>query len=142
MLCLIARGVHLEERVKRSEAPETGRFNAYENFATQLNFALHRNDYESDIQKKEVTRMLDQILAERKHVVGKGGLVERYSGGRITRTTKRTFDRIHRLDFDGSLSEWKQGRRDKVMYAYMVSTGKLKPVDSMAADKDAVAPGQ
>ncbi|KUJ19051.1 uncharacterized protein LY89DRAFT_475423 [Mollisia scopiformis] len=137
MLCLIAKGVHLEERVRRSDAPGTARVNAYENFATQLNVALHRNDYKSDISKREITYMLDHLLAEYKHVVGKGGLVERNAGGRITRAMRMSFARPAR-GFSGSQTEWENGRRYEVMTPYLIKMGKLNPKDPMAVERRVV----
>jgi hypothetical protein len=155
MLCLIAKGVHLEEGcVKRSEQPGSSRINAYENFATQLNFALHGKDYESDINKREVTRMLDQILEERKHVVGKGGLLGRFPGGRITAAMRLAFSRSdiwvepeknrkkypgnpekggggEIRDFDGSLTEWENGRKERVMGPYFMKMNKFKELEKL-----------
>ncbi|PVH81210.1 hypothetical protein DL98DRAFT_571312 [Cadophora sp. DSE1049] len=131
MLCLIAKGVHLEQRPdKRTEAPTITRANAYENFYSALNDAVHRKDYTSDIPKKEVTRMLDQMLAERKHVAGKGGLVERQRNGRVTRALRMTWTREPSIDFDGTESEWNQGRKEKVMAQYKIERGLIEaPVE-------------
>ncbi|KAK0125944.1 hypothetical protein ONS95_007567 [Cadophora gregata] len=143
MLCLIAKGVHLEQRPdKRTEAPTVTRANAYENFYSALNDAVHRKNYTSDIPKKEVTRMLDQMLAERKHVAGKGGLVERQRNGRVTRALRMAWNREPAIDFDGTQSEWKQGRKEKVMTQYKIERGLMAPLvegamEGTAEDGDA-----
>lgn len=131
MLCLITKGVHLQGygKVKRSEDPNTAKRNAYLTFATTLNDALHGTDYENDIHKKEVTRMLDHLILKHKAIVGKGGLAERQYGGRVTRALRLAWQRSlgqnaetgknyigvpSPLDFDGSISEWNQWRRKAV----------------------------
>jgi hypothetical protein len=132
MLCLITKGVHLEgySKGKKTDDPSAARKNAYLTFATTLNDALHGTDYEHDIHKKEVTRMLDHLLLKHKAIVGKGGLAERQAGGRVTRALRLAFQRslgaadfhpniqLRRipspLDFDGSISEWNQWRRKAV----------------------------
>lgn len=132
MLCLITKGVHLEgySKGKKTDDPGAARKNAYLTFATTLNDALHGTDYEHDIHKKEVTRMLDHLLLKHKAIVGKGGLAERQAGGRVTRALRLAFQRslgaadLHPniqprripspLDFDGSISEWNQWRRKTV----------------------------
>lgn len=80
--------------------------------------------------------MLDQMLDERKGVIGKGGLVERQLIGRITRTMTATWNRTPAINFDGSLSEWEQGRKEKVLseYALLRARG---PAPVEAADADA-----
>jgi hypothetical protein len=115
ILCLITKGVHLEgyAKSKKSDNPEAAKRNAYLTFATTLNNALHGSDYEHDIHKKEVTRMLDYLLVKHKAIVGKGGLAERQFGGRVTRALRLAWKRSLSgpLDFDGSMSEWNQWRR-------------------------------
>jgi hypothetical protein len=127
MLCLITKGVHLEgySKGKRSDDPNTAKRNAYLTFVTTLNDALHGTNYEHDIHKKEVTRMLDHVLLKHKAIVGKGGLTERQFGGRVTRALRFSWQRSlgaydpevqppkipSPLDFDGSISEWNQWRR-------------------------------
>ncbi|KAL2064728.1 hypothetical protein VTL71DRAFT_3866 [Oculimacula yallundae] len=132
MLCLIAKGVHLEQRPnKRTEAPTVTRANAYENFYTALNDAVHGKDYGRDIHKNEVTRMLDQMLADRKHVVGMGGLVERQRVSRVTRALRMAWKRPRNGDFDGSETEWNQGRKEKVMLKYNTERGNIAaPVEN------------
>lgn len=93
MLCLIAKGVHLEKRVKRTDAPETGRINAYDTFATELNLALHGDDYRSDISIREIIKKLDDLLDNHSYAVGKGGLVERNTLGHVTRTMSLALNR-------------------------------------------------
>lgn len=67
--------------------------------------------------------MLDQMLADRKHVVGKGGLVERQRNGRVTRALRMAWNRSPAIDFDGTESEWNQGRKEKVMTKYKIQQG-------------------
>ena len=57
--------------------------------------------------------MLDQMLVERKGVVGKGGLTGRQQGGRITRSLRLAWERRKPIGFDGSISEWKGGRKKR-----------------------------
>ncbi|KAL5322415.1 hypothetical protein ACEPPN_010388 [Leptodophora sp. 'Broadleaf-Isolate-01'] len=143
MLCLIAKGVHLEQRPnKRTEARTITRANAYENFYTALNNAVHGKDFSSDIHKKEVTRMLDQMLADRKHVVGKGGLVERQRNGRVTRALRLAWNRSPAIDFDGTESEWNQGRKEKVMMQYKIERGIIEdPVEAAGEGGDTAMAG-
>jgi hypothetical protein len=115
MLCLIAKGVHLEGYSKRTDNPGIAKRNAYKTFATELNYALNKKNYGADIDRKEITKMLDQLLVERKGVAGKGGLVERNRGGRVTRSMRMAWERNKPIDFDGSLSEWNQGRRERIL---------------------------
>jgi hypothetical protein len=115
MLCLIAKGVHLEGYSKRTDIPGVAKRNAYKTFATELNYALNKKNYGADIDRKEITKMLDQLLVERKGVAGKGGLVERNRGGRVTRSMRMAWERNKPIDFDGSLSEWNQGRRERIL---------------------------
>jgi hypothetical protein len=132
MLCLITKGVHLEgySKGKRTDDPGAARKNAYLTFATTLNDALHGTEYEHDIHRKEVTRMLDHLLLKHKAIIGKGGLAERQPGGRVTRALRLAWQRSlgaadpnpniqppripSPLDFDGSISEWNQWRRKAV----------------------------
>jgi hypothetical protein len=115
MLCLIAKGVHLEGYSKRTDIPGVAKRNAYKTFATELNYALNKKNYGADIDRKEITKMLDQLLVERKGVAGKGGLVERNRGGRVTRSMRMAWERNKPIDFDGGLSEWNQGRRERIL---------------------------
>jgi hypothetical protein len=115
MLCLIAKGVHLEGYSKRTDIPGVAKRSAYKTFATELNYALNKKNYGADIDRKEITKMLDQLLVERKGVAGKGGLVERNRGGRVTRSMRMAWERNKPIGFDGSLSEWNQGRRERIL---------------------------
>jgi hypothetical protein len=146
MLCLITKGVHLEgyNKGKRTDDPGAARKNAYLTFATTLNDALHGTDYEHDIHKKEVTRMLDHLLLKHKAIVGKGGLAERQPGGRVTRALRLAWQRSlgatdpnpniqppripSPLDFDGSISEWNQWRRKAVEQKRRARLG-LPPIE-------------
>lgn len=57
--------------------------------------------------------MLDRMLQEKKGVVGKGGLMERQRTGRITRFLRMAWESNRKSDYDGSVSEWSQGRKKK-----------------------------
>ena len=47
-----------------------------------------------DIEKEEVMAMLDDMIKERGHVIGKGGIIERLAGnGKITRTLRLAWER-------------------------------------------------
>ena len=117
MLALMARGIHLDEKPsstsKKGKYTSTSTSNAYLNFATELNHALHGDKYQEDISKREVTKMLDKMLKEKKQVVGRGGLMERQRTGRITRFLRLAWESNRRGGFDGSLTEWNSGRRER-----------------------------
>lgn len=134
MLCLLAKGTLSDEHGRKNDS-SSSRSNVYLTFATKLNTALHGTNYAMDISKKEVTNMLDTILAERKGAVGRGGLMERRPVGRITRSLKLAWERNKPVDFDGSLGEWNSGRKERVMNKYLVSRG-LAP---KYVEKDVVA---
>jgi len=131
MLCLIIKGVHLEERGKRSDTAHVARNNAYVTFATELNKALHGENYAEDISKREVARMLDHVLLKHKGIVGKGGLTERQFGGRVTRALSLAFlkSRTSPIDYDGSVSEWNQWRRERERQKWRVRLG--LPVENL-----------
>jgi hypothetical protein len=133
MLCLITKGVHLEERGKRSDAAHLARKNAYDNFATELNKVLHGDRYHEDINKKEVTRMLDHVLLKHKGIVGRGGLAERQFAGRVTSALRLAFLRSRTsrspIDYDGSVSEWNQWRRERERQKRRIKLG--LPVDDI-----------
>lgn len=117
MLCLITKGVHLEEPSRKSSKHGAGYVHAYENFATQLNLSLHGKSYSKDIPKEEIIAMLEHLLSDRKHVVGtdKLSLHMRSPHARVTRGMVLAFGRIVGSDFYGSKEEWKAGRGRKVM---------------------------
>jgi hypothetical protein len=120
----MAKGTHLEERGKRSDEPGAMRRHAYLNVATELNKAVHGNsNFGNDIDKKEVAKMIDKMLVEKKGVVGKGGYMERATRGRITRGLKRMWEREPSFDYDGSLSEWKQWRKESEAEKRRIAAG-------------------
>ncbi|KAE9367885.1 hypothetical protein N431DRAFT_383913 [Stipitochalara longipes BDJ] len=154
MLCLIAKGVHVEGygKVKKSDDPNTAKRNAYLTFATTLNDALHGTDYEHDIHKKEVTRKLDELLLQHKAIIGKGGLAERQFGGRVTQALRLAWQRslgeserdgdgnyilgvARPLDFDGSISEWNQWRRKVVENKRRARLG-LPPIEAAIEERE------
>lgn len=73
--------------------------------------------------------MLDRVLSEKKAVMG---LIERQSTGRITRRVRMAWECGRRGDFDGSLGEWKNGRKDKEEDRRRAERG-LPPLDRTAA---------
>jgi hypothetical protein len=119
----MAKGLHLERHGRRSDAPGAARRHAYLEVATALNNSVHKNEFERDINKREVTRMIDKFLEERKGIVGKGGYMERSTRGRITRGLKRLWDRTSKFDYDGSKIEWKLWRKAKVMEKERIAKG-------------------
>ena len=138
LLCLLAKGVHLEERGKATDEASVMRQHAYLNVATELNKAVNgENGFGNDIDKKEVARMIDKMLVEKKGVVGKGGYMERSTKGRITRGLKRMWEREPSFDYDGSLSEWDQWRKKSEAEKRRI-TGGVPPLQSVEKE---VAPG-
>lgn len=117
MLCLITKGVHLEGRGKRSDAPGTARVNAYKTFATQLNDAVNGKNYGADIPIKEIIKKLDELLEDHKTVLGKNGLVERQSLGHVTRTMTLAFERATNSAYNGKLRQLKENSMGP--YEYM-----------------------
>jgi hypothetical protein len=113
MLSLIVRGAHLEDytTTNRSTTESSARQTTYENFCTALNDALHKGDYSQDIYRKDIIKQLDKMLIECKHVVGKGGLVERGKARHLTRALTYAWKRGSQMNFDGSIGEWQQWRR-------------------------------
>lgn len=144
----MAKGMHLEERGQRNDEAGAMRRHAYLNVATELNKAVNgANDFGNDIDKKEVAKMIDRMLVEKKGVVGKGGYMERATRGRITRGLKRMWQRKPGFDYDGSQSEWKQWRREREVERKRVADGGT-PKDGVTVDvvepveEDAAAPGK
>lgn len=92
--------------------------------------------------------MLDQMLVERKGVVGKDGLMERQHGGRITRSLRLAWERRKPINFDGSISEWNNGRkkreeakeRERLGLPPQLEEGEVK-VGVGDAEKDAASGG-
>ena len=111
----MAKGLHREDPTKKSDTPGRARRHAHLEMATALNNALHGNDFENDISKREVSKMIDKILEERKAIVGPGGYMDRAVPGRITRGLKMMWERSTKFDFDGSMAEWNLGRKAKEM---------------------------
>lgn len=82
---------------------------AYADVATALNRALNYRDETQDIAVEEVSAMIDKLLSERKAAVK---FMERQKLGKVTRSMKRVWDRG--LNFDGSVKEWLNGRKEKL----------------------------
>ena len=123
LLCLMVKSDHLGRKVKKGETADQARQEAYLDIATKLNDAVHKGDYRNDIDKREVARMIDQVLIERKHVVGQGGVMERQVVPHITRTLKQTWERSTKYDFDGSLAEWNKGRKEREVEKQRLANG-------------------
>jgi hypothetical protein len=120
----MAKGTHLEERGKRNDEPGAMRRHAYLNVASEINRAVNgMRNYGQDIDKKEVAKMIDRMLIEKKGVVGKGGYMERATRGRITRGLKIMWLREPSFDYNGSLSEWKQWRKETEAEKRRVAAG-------------------
>lgn len=142
----MAKNMHLEEKGNRNDEEGVMRRHAYLNVATALNEAVNGKNggFGDDIDKKEVAKMIDKMLVEKKGVVGKGGYMERATSGRITRGLKRMWEREPSFDYDGSLSEWNQWRKvDEEEKRRIATGGALKDgVTSVAQsiEKD-LAPG-
>jgi hypothetical protein len=106
----MARSLHLDSN--RNDEPSAARRHAYLNVATELNKAVNGDrDFGNDIDKREVTKMIEKMLVEKKGVIGKGGYMERATRGRITRGLRQMWGREPSFDYDGSLSEWNQWRK-------------------------------
>lgn len=106
----MAKGLHLQ-RLTYNNDPIAAREATQLNFATELNKALHGDNLRRDIPVKEITRMVKKMLVERKQVVGEGGLVARQTAPRLTRTLTKAWDSKRKMNFDGSIGEWKKGRK-------------------------------
>lgn len=122
----MAKGLHREKiskRRKRSDSPGQDKRHAHLEVATALNLAVHGNDFNKDISKREVSWMIDKILKDRKAIMGFNGYIERNSPGRITRGLKRMWDKNSKLDFDGSEFEWRNGRKAKEMEKARIANG-------------------
>lgn len=143
----MAKGMHLEERGNRRDEPGASRQHAYLNVATELNKAVNgANGFQNDIDRKEVAKMIDRMLVEKKGVVGKGGYMERATNGRITRGLKKMWNREPSFDYNGSETEWKQWRKESETEKRRTSPGgatKGSAAESVvdSVEKD-VAPGK
>lgn len=105
------------EKYKRGELIETTektKREVYTDFATLLNETLHGTDYSQDIDKRDVTALIDRLLVEHKGLLGPGGYVERGQYKRLNRAINRSFLSNRKQNFTGSLQEWKMGRKQEV----------------------------
>lgn len=120
LLCLLARQIQITGISNRGKHPRHGRKkgsygvtgsmkHAYADVATALNRALNYRDETQDIAVEEVSAMIDKLLSERKAAVK---FMERQKLGKVTRSMKRVWDRG--LNFDGSVKEWLNGRKEKL----------------------------
>lgn len=122
----MAKGVHIQGRgKKRTTDPAQLRHAARMDFVTAVNEALSKgkHNYDNDISVRDILDKLDELLVERKHVVGPGGLMERSSRGKLTRSLTFAFRRNRDMDFDGSIDEWKAGRRLVEVNKYRLKKG-------------------
>jgi hypothetical protein len=89
--------------------------------------------------------MIDKMLLERKGVVGRGGYMERQAVPRITRGLKRLWERPTKFDYDGSLGEWKLGRKKVEQEKLRIAKGGTPAEDTIMIsieDQDEItAPG-
>ncbi|RFU28042.1 hypothetical protein B7463_g8287, partial [Scytalidium lignicola] len=112
LLCLIAKGEHCwAPSEKKSDAVDAQK-HAYLNVATLLNKAVHHKDYKKDIDKREVARMIDIILQEKK---GAMAFISRQPSRRLTRGMRQVWERNPPINFTGSKFEWEHGRKAKVL---------------------------
>ena len=144
LLCLMAKNMHLDEKSVRNEEERALRRHSYMNVATALNTALNgeTGSFERDIDKREVAKMIDRMLQEKKGVVGKGGYMERATMGRITRGLKRMWERGTRFDYDGSMSgraRWRK-RSEKGRTCNATGSTSKREAITQAVEK-VVAPG-
>lgn len=136
MIALIVRGAHLEGRSRRSDTAHDSHRNIYANFASRLNEAINgKANFSADIEVQDIVLMLNHLMKTRKNVVGKDGLVERQRIGRLTRPLRLAWERSDGRDFDGSVTEWEAGRKQKVMRRDMIARGLIPRED--VAMKDA-----
>ncbi|KAH8805684.1 hypothetical protein F5884DRAFT_455577 [Xylogone sp. PMI_703] len=111
LLCLMAKGEHCWTPSKKTDETEAKK-HAYLNVATLLNKAIHDKDYDNDIDKREVARMIDQVLQEKK---GAMAYIARQPARRLTRGMKQVWERNPPISFTGSIFEWEHGRKAKVL---------------------------
>jgi len=120
----MARGRHIEKRGKRNDDPGMLRQNAHVDVATELNVLLHgERNYNLDISKREISRMIDHVLDFKMATMGPGGYMERQRMSRITRTLRLIFQRTSKLNFNGSKSEWGLWRRDALKEKERLANG-------------------
>lgn len=133
LFCIIARNIHktgLPKEADPTETPatlarrraaarmaETGSMpsirQAHIDVADLLNKAIHGvGNYGKDIDKAEVSRMIDHLMVEKKGAIA---YLERQRVARVTRAMKKVWRRG--LDFDGSLKEWDEGRKENDVQA-------------------------
>lgn len=80
--------------------------------------------------------MIDLLIEEKRGILGPGGSMERFGGGRVTRARKLAWDRTDKRDFLGSVEEWDAGRRYKVMNEYRKERG-LQPLPKVVKEVEA-----
>lgn len=132
LLCLLAKGKHLEvHHGKKSDDENRIKQHAYLNVATELNDAIHGITYKNDLDKKDVARMIDKMLAEKKGVIGRGSYMERQAVPRITRGLKRLWERPTKFDYDGSVAEWKLGRKEAEQERLRIANGGAPAEDTV-----------
>jgi len=127
LLCIMARYIHKTGLHKHKDPTETPTMQARKRAAAQmaetgevpsvchehmdvsdlLNTILHGSGkYDDDIDKVEVSRMIDKLVVENK---GALAYMDRQTAGRLTRGMKKVWER--RVDHDDSLREKNTGRK-------------------------------
>lgn len=105
------------DKYKRGELIETSersKREVYTDFATLLNETLHGTDYALDIDKRDVAALINRLLVEHKSLLGPGGYIERGRYKRLNRAINRSFLSNRKQNFNGSLQEWKMGRKHEM----------------------------
>lgn len=112
LLCLMAKGEHCWKASDKKGDPAEAQSHAYLNVATLLNKAVNDGNYDMDIDKREVARMIDHVLESKKGAVG---YISRQPARRLTRGMKQVWDRKPPINFTGSKYEWEHGRKAMVL---------------------------
>ncbi|KAG9246973.1 hypothetical protein BJ878DRAFT_477793 [Calycina marina] len=143
LLALMSRGVHRPPGFHKNDDSRQLRATAHFETASQLNDALNGEGraFGRDVNEREVSRMIDRLLEEKKGVLGHGGIMERQRVPRITRTIRMAFERHKKLDFDGSEREWEEWRKYEVMEKKRISAGGKPRIGTLEEPGPAVQEG-
>lgn len=131
LLCLMSRNIHIRglpvpadeqqgnavaaggrsqnSRKKRADLPHVSKRSAHMDVATALNRVLNGLDISQDIDHREVSTMIDQIVIEKK---GSLAVMQRQKPKRMTRFLKQVLRR--NVGFTGDWEEWDAGRKEEV----------------------------
>jgi hypothetical protein len=115
LLCLMAKGAHLEERREVRESVASRKKHAYKIFAEDFNFAISSDTFYGLPE--------DLMFKQKKGVVGRGGYIERSSMPRVTRALKLMWLREPGFDYDGTLGEWNTGRKEREAEKRSIAAG-------------------